>query len=167
VSGCATCGEPVPAVVATRPRRYCDIHSTQARSARDAAVRFRPGVGWEARCGGCQKRKRRRFWPLSHEFWDVRRGMQRCRTCIREDDAIRMRRLYHGSDEYREERKQRHLSQYQALSKHERTLFNRKRYDAHRARMAEAGPEEIRRQRELNNAAQRRYRARKKEAARG
>lgn len=45
-------------------------------------VRWRADVGWEMRCDECAAAKRSAsYWPISHEFWDVRRGLWRCRAC--------------------------------------------------------------------------------------
>lgn len=74
-----------------------------ARS-KDVPVRWREDVGWELRCPQCSSRKRACFWPLTDEFWDRARSMQRCRACQRDTDARREREKYWASTSYRERR---------------------------------------------------------------
>lgn len=56
-------------------------------------VRWRLDVGWEMRCSACRLAKKAAWWPLTHEFWNPRKGMSRCRACWNAyEGTLRLRR---------------------------------------------------------------------------
>ena len=44
-------------------------------------VRYREDVGWEMRCDSCAADKGASYWPLDFEFWNLEKGLSRCRGC--------------------------------------------------------------------------------------
>lgn len=59
-----------------------------------------PGVRWDAdlgefvfRCASCRLRRHPSYWPLTSEFWDVGKGLSRCRACWNEtrNRSVRVR----------------------------------------------------------------------------
>ncbi len=81
---------------------------------RYAPVRWREDVGWEYRCDACTERgEGMRFWPLTEEYWNHRRGMARCRACWLAFDRQKAR-------------------EYRATHREARLAYERERYRANR-----------------------------------
>lgn len=131
---------------------------------RDAPVRWREDTGWEMRCSSCAIKRRQRFWPLTHEFWNYRLGMKACRACVMERAAAKKRERYYASEEYREDRK-RKAREYRAEMGATVKIIDQKRWQAFLERRANASEDELQTLREKAAERQRRYRARRRERA--
>lgn len=56
-------------------------------------VRYREDVGFEMRCESCSRKGIESYWPLDLEFWNVNKGMTRCKACWTEYERQRKNRL--------------------------------------------------------------------------
>lgn len=66
-------------------------------------IRWSDDVGWELRCNDCVRKPRTaHYWPLTEDFWDPKKGMQRCIACHKEQRNARERRRYWTDPEYRQ-----------------------------------------------------------------
>jgi hypothetical protein len=66
-------------------------------------VRYNPDTEiFELRCDDCVAKKiGSSYWPLTHEFWNVHRGMTRCRSCQKDYTARFEREKRHNDPEYK------------------------------------------------------------------
>lgn len=121
-------------------------------------IRWREDTGWEFRCGDCAQKEEARFWPLTDEFWDKRRGMLRCRACWRDLDR-RVSRERHASSEEVRERKRRYSKRYRTENRRVQHLKDADRWARTKAdpvaheKAKEKGRESMRRYRERVRAA--------------
>jgi hypothetical protein len=56
---------------------------------------------WEYRCEECIRKGMRSWWPLTFEFWNPTRGMNRCLACQAEHKARQQREKRRANPEYR------------------------------------------------------------------
>jgi hypothetical protein len=128
------------------------------RGVPEAPIRYREDTGWEYRCESCVDKHQACFWPLVDEFWDRKRGMQRCRACFREADRARARR-YYLENSTAKERKALHERHYRKANPAKMRMVEKVKWA-----MLKADPERYERQKELSKLRQRSYRARQKAA---
>lgn len=131
---------------------------------RDAAVRWRDDTGWEYRCESCATAHRQQFWPLTREFWDPSRGMQRCRACFAEAQARAARERYRSSEAYREAIKAKRREARRA-SREANRIVDAINLERRKARRETADPVELEHIRRLDRERQARWRARQRAVA--
>ena len=121
-------------------------------------VRWRDDTGWELRCADCAAQDTSCFWPLTDEFWDKRRGMNRCRACYRSYDN-RMHRERYASDAEHRARRLMNAKKYRTAARQAQHIKDQMKWER-----TKNDPVRLERAREKGREAQRRYRARQAEA---
>jgi hypothetical protein len=100
-----------------------------------------------------------RFWPLTDEFWDAKRGMIHCRACWREIDAFYQRERVRNNPEAVKAARRERVRRYRRENREAQRIIDRLRWQ-----QIKSDPVRLERARARAREAQRRYRARQAEA---
>ncbi len=120
----------------------------------ESPIRWRADTGWELRCQSCAARRRECYWPLEPygEFWYPKRGLQRCKACFRDRDAL-FQRIAYAKDPDRKRARQR---AYYRKNRAANRIISRLRWEA-----TLADPEKHAKAIERSRESSRRYRERR------